>query len=107
MTPGSEPKPGTEGIVAAPDQIKVVLVEDLREVREGLSALISGTNGFRCVGAYYSMESALDGISNEVPDVILTDIGLPGMSGIRGAEILHERYPQVPILALTVYDNDD
>jgi DNA-binding NarL/FixJ family response regulator len=108
MTPGSESKlRATEGNAAAPAQIRVVLVEDLREVREGLSALINGTGGFRCVGAYYSMESALDGISNEVPDVILTDIGLPGMSGIRGTEILHERYPQVPILALTVYDNDD
>src|ERR1700730_1182772 len=108
MTPGSEPKlKATEGISVARAQIRVMLVEDLREVREGLSALINDTRGFRCVGAYYSMESALDGISNEVPDVILTDIGLPGMSGIRGAEILHERYPQVPILALTVYDNDD
>ena len=108
MTPGSEPKlKETEGVSVDRDQIRVMLVEDLREVREGLSALINGTRGFRCVGAYYSMESALDGIHNEVPDVILTDIGLPGMSGIRGAEILHERYPQVPILALTVYDNDD
>ena len=108
MTPTSEPNlKGNDGIATARDQIRVVLIEDLREVREGLAALINGTRGFHCVGAYYSMESALDGIGNEVPDVILTDIGLPGMSGIRGTEILHERYPQVPILALTVYDNDN
>ena len=91
----------TNGVAPARDQISVVIIEDIREVREGLSALINGTRGFRCVGAYYSMESALDKIANEVPNVILTDIGLPGMSGIRGAEILHERYPQVPVLALT------
>ena len=83
------------------------MIEDLREVREGLAALINGTNGFSCVGSYHSMEAALSGIGNEAPDVILTDIGLPGMSGIRGTEILHEQFPQVPILALTVYDNDD
>jgi len=39
--------------------------------------------------------------------VILTDIGLPGMSGIDGIEILRERYPHLPIVALTAYDNDE
>ena len=89
------------------DLITVVLIEDMREVREGLAALINGTRGFRCVGSYYSMEAALDGIGHPIPNVVLTDIGLPGMSGIRGIEILRERFPDVPILALTVYDNDD
>jgi DNA-binding NarL/FixJ family response regulator len=87
--------------------IRVVIIEDMREVREGLAALINGTPGFRCVGSYYSMEAALTGIGNDPPEVILTDIGLPGMTGVRGTEILRERFPQVPILALTVYDNDD
>jgi DNA-binding NarL/FixJ family response regulator len=87
--------------------ICVVLIEDMREVREGLRALINGTHGFKCVGSYFSMEAALAGIGNEPPDVILTDIGLPGMTGVRGTEILRERFPEVPILALTVYDNDD
>src|SRR3989442_4083601 len=108
MTPTSEPNlKGNDGIATARDQIRVVLIEDLREVREGLAALINGTRGFCCVGSYYSMEAALTGIGNEAPDVILTDIGLPGMSGIRGTEILHERFPEVPIMALTVYDSDD
>jgi DNA-binding NarL/FixJ family response regulator len=89
------------------NQVRIVIIEDLREVREGLAALINGTRGYRCSGSYYSMEAALNGIGNEAPDVILTDIGLPGMSGIRGTEILRQRFPAVPILALTVYDNDD
>ena len=87
--------------------IRVVIVEDTREVREGLATLINGTPGFNCLTSYYSMEAALAGLSREQPDVILTDIGLPGMSGIDGIEILRERYPQVHILALTVYDNDE
>jgi len=91
----------------APDPIRVVLIEDLREVREGLAALINGTTGFQCTGSYFSMEAALNALDNLLPDVILTDIGLPGMSGIRGTEILRERFPNVPILALTVYDSDD
>ena len=88
-------------------QLKVALVEDLREIREGLTALINGTHGYTCVGSYFNMESALDRIGDDVPDVILTDIGLPGMSGIQGIEILRERFPEIPILALTVYDNDN
>jgi DNA-binding NarL/FixJ family response regulator len=89
-----------------PGPIKVVLIEDLREVREGLAALINGTRGFKCIGSYYSMEIALSRIGDEAPDVILTDIGLPGMSGIRGIEILCARFPKVPIVTLTVYDDD-
>ena len=83
------------------DLIQVVVIEDMREVREGLAALINGTRGFKCTGSYYSMEAALSGLDSQAPDVILTDIGLPGMSGIRGTEILHDRFPEVPILALT------
>ena len=107
MPQSSEPKlASTETTAPADSPIRVALIEDLREVREGLAALINGTRGFRCTGSYYSMEAALTGIGNVPPDVILTDIGLPGMSGIRGTEILRERFPHVPILALTVYDND-
>ena len=97
-----------EDASAADHVIRVAIIEDSREVREGLAALINGTRGFSCSSSYYSMEAALAGISlQKQPDVILTDIGLPGMSGIDGIEILRERYPQVPIVALTVYDNDE
>ena len=85
----------------------VVIIEDMRDVREGLSVLINGTAGFRCTGAYRTMEEALSGVKQPATDVILTDIGLPGMSGIDGIRALRERLPEVPILALTVYDSDD
>ena len=84
----------------------VVIIEDMRDVREGLSVLINGTAGFRCTAAYRTMEDALANITADTADVILTDIGLPGMSGIDGIRALSERLPQVPILALTVYDSD-
>ena len=87
--------------------MRVIVIEDLREVREGLTMLINGTNGFECAGSFRTMEDALKGISGTSPDVILTDIGLPGMNGVEGTRILRDRFPEVPILALTVYDDDD
>ncbi|MEK7723114.1 MAG: response regulator transcription factor [Acidobacteriota bacterium] len=86
--------------------LRVVIIEDLRDIREGLAALINGTRGYNCVAAYGMMETALARIEKEVPDIILTDLGLPGMSGIEGIERLREIFPETPIIALTVYDND-
>lgn len=87
--------------------IRVVIIEDLREVRESLATLIQGTNGFHCVSSYRTMEDALEGMEESNPNVILTDIGLPGMDGIEGTRMLRERFADVPILALTVYDDDE
>lgn len=87
--------------------LRVVLIEDVREVRDGLSALISGTAGYECVASYGRMETALARIESDRPDVILTDLGLPGISGIDGIERLRKIFPQTPIVALTIFDNED
>jgi len=89
------------------DLIIVAIIEDLREVREGLTALVNGTPGFRCSGGYRTVEDALRAIDRELPDVVLVDLGLPGMSGIEGIRILKERYPETPSVVLTVYDDED
>ena len=91
----------------AVENLRVVLIEDLRDIREGLAALINGTAGFRCVAAFGSVESALARVERERPDVILTDLGLPGMSGIEGIERFRRIFPATPIIALTIYDNED
>jgi DNA-binding NarL/FixJ family response regulator len=93
-----------QGQTAQP--LRVVIIEDLRDIREGLTALINGTAGFKCVSSYGMMETALARIENDKPDAILTDLGLPGMSGIEGIERLRKIFPDVPIIALTIYDND-
>jgi DNA-binding NarL/FixJ family response regulator len=94
-------------IISAPHPIRVGIIEDLPEVREGLMALIDGAAGFECSCGYRSMEEALARLSPGAVDVILTDLGLPGMSGAEGIRILRERAPDVPILALTIYDDRD
>ena len=87
--------------------IDVVIVEDQREIREGLARLIDRATGFRCVGHYRSMEAALAGRPGNPPAVALLDIGLPGMSGIAGIEPLKARYPDVLVLMITVHDDDE
>src|SRR4026209_471430 len=53
------------------------------------------------------MEDAFEHIAGDVPDVVLNDIGLPGMSGIDGIRILKERHPGLLVLMLTIYDDDE
>ena len=87
--------------------IRVAIVEDQKRTREGLAALIGGTPGFRIAGSFGSMEEAIEAIPEERPDVLLADIGLPGISGIEGVRLLKEALPLLQILMLTVYGDDD
>jgi DNA-binding NarL/FixJ family response regulator len=84
----------------------VAIVEDHQRIREGLAALIDSTEGFRCATTFASMEEAMTGITSDLPDVVLVDIGLPGMSGIEGVRILKHRFPALHLLVLTVYGDD-
>ncbi len=90
-----------------PVTIKIAVVEDQRQTREGLATLLDGTPGFRTIGRFASMEEALARIEQEPPQVVLLDLGLPGMSGIEGVRQLKARLPAVQILVLTVYADDD
>src|SRR3989442_12232508 len=87
--------------------IKVAIIESLRDIREGLASLIKFTDGYQCTGSYRSMEEALEKIRFELPNIMLVDIGLPGMNGIEGIRLLKESYPQLLLLMLTVYDDDE
>jgi DNA-binding NarL/FixJ family response regulator len=87
--------------------IRVAIVEDRDEIREGLGELIDGTAGFQTTGSFSSMEEGMAGIGRCVPHVALVDIGLPGMSGIDGIRILNDRYPSLTTVVLTIYDDDE
>lgn len=84
--------------------ITVAIVEDDGDIRESLALLINGTPGFTCINTYSDCETALDGIVEDPPDVVLMDVGLPGMSGIEGIRLLKERLHEINLVVLTVHD---
>ena len=90
----------------AADTIKVAIIEDQQVLREGLAFLVDSTGGFRCTGSFGSVEHALRRIGDDLPNVVLIDIGLPGVSGIEGIRILKDRWPDLLIITLTVYEDD-
>jgi DNA-binding NarL/FixJ family response regulator len=92
--------PPVEGI------IKVGIIEDQQVLREGLAFLVDSTEGFRCTGSFGSVEQALRRISDDLPQVVLIDIGLPGMSGIEGIRILKKQWPELLLITLTIYEDD-
>ena len=87
--------------------IHVAIVEDERRTREGLRELIEGSEGFLCMAAWGSMEDALASEWTTPLNVILLDLGLPGMSGIEGIPMLRKRCPGTALVVLTVYDDND
>jgi DNA-binding NarL/FixJ family response regulator len=102
-----EAKTGDISAMPVASMVDVAIIEDERDIRECLTFLVNGTDGYTCTGSYRSMEEALDKIGRQLPSIVLSDIGLPGMDGIEGIRILRERHPDLLILMLTVYDDDE
>ncbi|PJA98494.1 MAG: DNA-binding response regulator [Ignavibacteriales bacterium CG_4_9_14_3_um_filter_30_11] len=87
--------------------IKVVVVEDDNEIREGLRILIDGTDGYSCINTYSECTSMLKNIEKNNPDILLMDIGLPGMNGIEGIKKVKVILPEITILVLTIYEENE
>jgi DNA-binding NarL/FixJ family response regulator len=88
-------------------EISVIVVEDRTRIRDAIVDLINASEGLHCIGAFGSCETLLDELPNLHPDVILMDIGLPGMSGIEGVKAIKGRFPTIDVLMHTVYDDDE
>lgn len=88
----------------ASQTIRVAIVEDDRETCRGLAELIGDAPGYRCIWHCGSVELALDRLT-DTPDVLLLDIHLPGMPGSEGVRVFRERYPNMQVVMLTVFDD--
>jgi DNA-binding NarL/FixJ family response regulator len=87
--------------------INVAIVEDDKDIRESLKALISSQPGFCCTGAFESGEAALKNIPVNPPDVVLMDINMPGITGIDAMRLLKEKFPSIRFVMCTVFNDDE
>jgi len=91
---------------AAHPIVQVWLVEDHEDCRRMVVRAINRASVLRCPHAFSSCEQALSALEREpAPDVILLDVGLPGMDGIQGIREIKRRAPSVQVIMLTVYDD--
>ena len=87
--------------------IRISIVEDDVDVRDGIVFLVNQTSEFFCVNSYATAEAALEGVRSDRPDVLLMDINLPGMSGVECVRQLKQEIPDLVVLMLTVYEDTD
>lgn len=87
--------------------IKVSIVEDLPEVREGLSDLIKTDKELLLLQNFEDAESATDNLPALQPDIVIMDINLPGISGIECIRRIKEKCPGTQFMMFTVYENDE
>jgi DNA-binding NarL/FixJ family response regulator len=86
--------------------IKLLLYEDNPQLREGLTMLISGSEGFDVLAAFKNCDNIIDEVEAFNPDVILMDIDMPGVNGLEGLKRVRSVNSAVKILMLTVFDDN-
>ena len=92
-SPASEAKP-----------TRLILIEDHADFRESVSMVLEERGGYHCVGGFSIMEDALEAIRGGLEaDLVLSDLGLPGMSGVAGIRKVRELLPKARVLVLTAF----
>lgn len=87
--------------------IKVLLVEDQRLFREGINALIANEDDIEVVGMAQHGQDAIEQIEKLQPDVVLMDVHMPEVDGIKATIYIKENYPKIKVILLTTYPEED
>lgn len=87
--------------------IRVAVVEDISEIRQGLELILNNTDGFTCVATYTNAEDAVLGLPALNADVAIMDIHLPGMTGIECIAQIKDKCAGTQFMMFSVYDDDD
>ncbi len=87
--------------------IRVLIFDDNEDRRDSLDLLIGSSADFQLAGALSQANNALADVEALKPNVILMDIGMPGVDGIAATRMIHARFPAIPVIIQTVFDDDD
>jgi len=87
--------------------IRVLIVDDQSVVCEGLRVMLNAAPEIEVVGVAYNGASALELMPTLQPDLVLMDLKMPVMNGIHATRAIRERFPTIPVLVLTTYDDDE
>lgn len=87
--------------------IRIVICDDQEIVCQGLRTILSHDNRIQVIGIVNDGQQAIEMAIKHQPDLILMDLKMPGMNGIQATQHIHQRFPQIKILILTTYDDDE
>ncbi|MEP6711710.1 MAG: response regulator transcription factor [Ferruginibacter sp.] len=88
-------------------QIKICIVEDLKEVRDGMSSLLTLDERFEVLATFPDAEKAADELPAWQPDIVIMDINLPGMNGIECIKKVKALCPHSQFIMFTIYEDDE
>lgn len=86
--------------------IKILLYEDNPQLREGLTMLLNGSDGFEVIDSFKNCNNVVDEVEALEPDIVLMDIDMPGRNGIDGLKLIRQHNTEVKVLMLTVFDDN-
>ncbi len=87
--------------------IKILIADDQSLFREGLRTLLTVQPEFEVVGEANNGEEVLRSVAELSPDVVLMDLRMPGMDGVSATRSLHQNYPEIKVIVLTTFDDDE
>lgn len=87
--------------------IKVLIADDQKLIRQSLEIVLNSREGIQVIDAASDGQQVIRSIRTQKPDVILMDIRMPKMDGVQCTKIIKENYPEIKIIILTTFDDDE
>jgi DNA-binding NarL/FixJ family response regulator len=88
-------------------QIHVILADDHDILRQGLKLLLEAQPDIRVVGEARTGTEAIEQTKQHTPDVIILDISMPDMDGLKACQVIRQRYPETQVLILTMHESEE
>ena len=87
--------------------IKILIADDQELIRESLKIILSTNNEFEVIDTVESGKEVVESIRRHIPDIILMDVRMPDMDGVQCTKFVKEVYPEIKVIVLTTFDDDE